>query len=264
MSGVIAGHVDDFFWAGNEKFKKKIIDPIRKTFKISSDLQDSFRFLGLNVKQYSSYIELNQETYAKSIKAIDISNKKNKTRVLSVEEKDRLRSAIGQLSWLGNQSRPDISANVCQLSGAYKDATVSDILLANKTIKKVSADNLSLYFPKLNLSELTIEVHSDASFKNLPNAGSQGGFIIFLCDNLGNATPIQWQARRIKRVVKSTLAAECLALVDALDYAYYIKRIIDEVLGLPKDRTKINCYIDCKSLHDVLHSSNNDRGCFSY
>ena len=46
-------------------------------------------------------------------------------------------------------------------------------------------------------------------------------------------------------------------MVDALDYAYYIKRIIDEVLGLPKDRTKINCYIDCKSLHDVLHSSNN-------
>ena len=257
LSGVIAGHVDDFFWAGNEEFRKKIIDPIRKTFKISSDLQDSFRFLGLNVKQYPSHIVMNQETYAKSMKPLEINNKQNKNRILSDEEKDKLRSAIGQLSWLGNQSRPDISANVCQLSGTYKNATVADILFANKTIKKVSCEDLSLYFPKLNLSKLTLEVHSDASYKNLPNAGSQGGFIILLCDDLGNAAPIQWQARRIKRVVKSTLAAECLALEDAIDYAYYIKCILDEVLGLSKGSSKINCYIDNKSLHDVLHSSNN-------
>ena len=38
----------------------------------SSDLQDSFRFLGLNVTQYTSHIVVNQETYAKSIKPTQV------------------------------------------------------------------------------------------------------------------------------------------------------------------------------------------------
>ena len=44
LCGIIAGHVDDFFWAGTADFKNQIIDSIRKMFKISSDLQDCFKF----------------------------------------------------------------------------------------------------------------------------------------------------------------------------------------------------------------------------
>ena len=134
---------------------------------------------------------------------------------------------------------------------------VADVAYANKTIKKVVCDNLSINFPILNLNRMTIEVHSDASYNNLPRGGSQGGFIILLSDDTGKSAPIQWQSRRIKRVVKSTLAAECLALEDAADYAYYVKCMITEVLGISSSRIKLNCYIDNKSLHDVLHSSNN-------
>ena len=110
---------------------------------------------------------------------------------------------------------------------------------------------------RIIINRITIEVHSDASYNNLPRGGSQGGFIILLCDDKGKSAPIQWQSRRIKRVVKSTLAAECLALEDAADYAYYVKCMITEVLGISSSRIKLNCYIDNKSLHDVLHSSNN-------
>ena len=255
LSGVIAGHVDDFFWAGTEHFKQQIIDPIRNMFNISSDLQDSFKFLGLFVNQTPGGITVNQHAYAKNIKTInDI--KGNKSRLLNEAEKEQLRSVIGQLSWLGNQTRPDISSNVCQLSGAYKEATVSDIVFTNKTIRKTVSDDVSLKFPKLDLKSLKLEVHSDASYNNLPNGGSQGGFIILLCDSSGKAAPIQWQSRRIKRVVKSTLAAECLALEEAADYAYYVKSMVTEVLALPTD-IELNCYIDNKSLDDVITSSNN-------
>ena len=57
-------------------------------------------------------------------------------------------------------------------------------------------------------------------------------------------------------MVKSTLAAECLALEEAADYAYYIKSMVTEILGI-SDNLSMNCYIDNKLLHDVLHSSNN-------
>ena len=60
-----------------------------------------------------------------------------------------------------------------------------------------------------------------------------------------------------KRVVKSTLAAECLTLEDAADYAFYVKCMVTEFLGVSSSQIKLNCYIDNNSLHYVLHSSNN-------
>ena len=37
----------------------------------------------------------------------------------------------------------------------------------------------------------------------------------YLCNKDGKTAPIQWQSRKIRHVVKSTLAAECLAQVEA-------------------------------------------------
>ena len=136
--------------------------------------------------------------------------------MLSKEEKDSYRRVIGQIGWDANQTRPDISYDACQMSIAYKNATVEDILKTNKTIKKMKRDKIAITFPSLSAIEKSmIIVHSDASFNNLPNGRSQGGFILFLCDQEGHAAPIHWQSKKIRRVVKSTLAAECLALQEA-------------------------------------------------
>ena len=57
----------------------------------------------------------------------------------------------------------------------------------------------------------------DTSFANLVNRGSQGGFVVFLCDDDGQYCPIVWQSQRLHRVVSSTLAAECLAAMEVAD-----------------------------------------------
>ena len=254
LAGLVAGHVDDFFWCGSDEFKTNVIDKIMSSFQISSDLHESFTFLGLKVHQLPSGIILNQDNYADKIQYLTQHTNASKLKELSCEDRDSLRSAIGQLSWIGNQTRPDVSSNVCQLSSNLKNATKSDVTFANKTIRKVRVDKLSLKFPKLDLSNLQLLVHSDASHNNLPNGGSQGGYIIFLGDQDGRVAPIQWQSKRIKRVVKSTLAAECLALEEAVDHAFYIKCMISEIMNV---EIPMHCSVDCQSLCDNLHSSNN-------
>ena len=107
----------------------------------------------------------------------------------------------------------------------------------------------------VNISGCRIVTFCDASFKNLPDEGSQGGFIIFLCDKEGNSSPIHWQSKKIKRNVKSTLAAECLALQEAAETAFYTKTILCEILNLNQRDIKIECYTDNKSLVDSVHSS---------
>ena len=100
--------------------------------------------------------------------------------------------------------------------------------------------------------DIHLECYSDASFANLGDCGSQGGFVIFLPDENGHRCPIMWKSRKVRRVVKSTLAAETLALLDAAESAVYIRRILEDI-GLDST-VPIRCLVDNKSLVDALRS----------
>ena len=130
------------------------------------------------------------------------------------------------------------------------------MIRANKVVKKLKSEVSPLVFQKINdIENSTILVFSDASFKSLPGGASQGGFILLLSDETGNICPLQWKSKKIKRVVKSTLAAECLALQEACETAFYLKSILAEILGIDISQIKIDCYTDNRSLRDSLHSS---------
>ena len=125
----------------------------------------------------------------------------------------------------------------------------------NKIIQRLEADNLRLYYPQISgLANCKIEAFADASFANLPDDGSQGGFIIFLKDVNNRRCPIYWESRKIRRVVKSTLAAETLALIDCAETAVYIQQIIKE---LSNCAIPIDCFTDNKSLLDSVQSKKN-------
>ena len=84
-------------------------------------------------------------------------------------------------------------------------------------------NEFKLIYQKLgNDNDLRIIVYSDAAHGNLPNGGSQGGYIIFLCGDQNMCVPLNWESKPIRRVVRSSLAAEALALADALDDAVYL------------------------------------------
>ena len=58
---------------------------------------------------------------------------------------------------------------------------------ANKNIKKAKREKSQICIPNLgNLGKLSIVAYSDASFTNLENGDSQGGYIIFVVDDKGN------------------------------------------------------------------------------
>ena len=80
-----------------------------------------------------------------------------------------------------------------------------------------------MQYPNLGNVELcSIICFSDAAFANLKNGLSLGGFIIFLYKSDENYGPVLWKSRKIQQVVKSTLAAETLAMEEALEKWYII------------------------------------------
>ena len=96
---------------------------------------------------------------------------------------------------------------------------------------------------------------TDAAFANLKNGGSQGAFIIFLYEN--KYAPITWTSRKLKRVVKSTLSAEKLALEESLETCFMVKSLLVELISKDNYQNIIpTCpYTDYKSLNDTINST---------
>ena len=133
--------------------------------------------------------------------------------MLFVKNKLLYNVLLDGLIWASSQTRIDLAFETCCLSTKLNSAKVEDLVDANKALKKLKNGMLIIVFPNLgNLTDLRLVVFADASYTNLPNGASQAGFIIFLANQTQSSCPISWASRKVKRIVKSTLAAETLSM----------------------------------------------------
>ena len=116
------------------------------------------------------------------------------------------------------------------VSGSVRDARVRDLITANKFFKILKSTEVVLSFLKIEAIASTALIwFSDASFGNLKCGGSQGGMIKE--GSNGKDMPVTWQSRKLRRVVKSTLTAETLALQEVSEVAFMIKCTLLEILN---------------------------------
>ena len=68
---------------------------------------------------------------------------------------------------------------------------------------------------------------SDAALANLNDSvSSREGYVILLVGFENKCLPVCWKANKIKRKVNSTLAAEALALKDAIDHCLLVRNLL--------------------------------------
>ena len=68
LQGIILVHVDDILYVGTKLFMEKVMGPFKTKLKISKDDSVAFRYLGVNIRQTSDGIELNQTQYLEGMK----------------------------------------------------------------------------------------------------------------------------------------------------------------------------------------------------
>lgn len=255
LIGVLTCHVDDILWGGTVEFENLVIAQVMQIFQISKSLSKAFTYVGVELAQQSDgSITLCQDSYARSISPIKLADLDLKDKHVKASDRlvSELRRACGQLNWLSCITRPDLAFDVSVLSSKLRDATVADIVYVNKTIRKVKNSSCRILFGKVDLKNAILRCYSDASFNILPNGGSQGGYIIFLEDSKGRCCPVEWKSNKIKRVVRSALAAESLACADVTDAGVFWAGALSEIL--PDTSIKKHSLTDSKSLFDNLQS----------
>ena len=115
-----------------------------------------------------------------------------------------------------------------------------------------------MLFPDISESQqifrLKIVVSTDASMGNINDGtGSVGAFIVLLMDDTGQCCPIAWSAYIIKRVVRSTLAAETLSLQEGLETGYYYREMLEDILGQERN-FKIEAFVDNRGVIEAILS----------
>jgi hypothetical protein len=256
--GMLASHVDDFIWSGTSEFEQCVINKIRTTFCVGKEFSLACQYIGMDLSCVEEQILLHQNHYAESVAPVELSKDRllQKESFLDDDEKHALRSKVGQLLWIAHQSRPDIVFDASSLAGRIKEAKVKDIIEVNKVVRKLKSENVQLKFQHVG-NDVQLIVFSDASLGNLPDGGTQGGhFIILLGDN-GLFSPICWQSKRIRRVVRSTLAGETLALSDGIDNCIFLGNLYSELTTgqIQHGLIPITCVIDNYSLFDAVKST---------
>lgn len=109
--------------------------------------------------------------------------------------------------------------------------------------KKTS--NVGLNFKTLDPSTVRLMVFTDSSFANLPDVKSQIGFVVVATDDSDNYNILHYGSSRCRRVARSVMAAELLALVYGFDQAFLVKKCLSDILGR---NISMDAFIDSRTL----------------
>eukprot|EP00435_Cladocopium_sp_Y103_P057754 s1878_g20.t1 len=213
LVGIMASHVDNLITCGEgpvyETAMKKLADLIYLKEKRST-----FRFCGKNVVQNEDFtvtIEQVDAIEALEYQVIDKAKRKNVNAPLNESEKTDFRALIGSMGWISRQTRPDVMVNVSMASQTMGDPRVKDVVELNKAVKMLKES-------------------PEAPWKFYPIRS----FLGQLCRLRGEATPVlllETTSSSIKRVCRSTLAAESNAFLMGVEAADYISALLREILN---------------------------------
>ena len=103
------------------------------------------------------------------------------------------------------------------------------MIQCNKIITKVGNNSYQLKYSSLK-GKPRLNVYTDASYGNLQNGGSQGGYLIFIAGEDNTFNLLSWQSKQLKRIARSTLTAETISLVDGVESAKRIKQLFNPLL----------------------------------
>eukprot|EP00435_Cladocopium_sp_Y103_P049938 s2127_g15.t1 len=281
LSGVLGIHVDDGIHGGDHYFQEQIAK-LEAKYPFGSKKSRSFTFTGIDMKQNpDNSIELSQSQYVKNISPIQIKPERRaqETEVVTEEERHLLRGLIGSLQYAAVHTRPDLTSSLSLLQSQINSATVSTLLMANKTLHTAKKHHdVNIRINPIAIEDLRFLAFSDASFASKAKPESYAGMIILAThkDISQNKScvisPLSWGTKKIQRVVTSTLSAETSALATTLDqltwvrvyWAWLLNSKIpwqkpETVKELPvamtvptvKFEEKDVAITDCKSLYDL-------------
>ena len=230
LTGLIAVHVDDLIVAGATAFEA-VLTKMKGKLSFGKWYVKEFDYLGRHVKQAEDFtIRISQPDYAGRVPGVPISKAELLLEDQPVSETTRadFRRTAGAACWLAKSSRPDLSFEVSWLQQSLSEATYSTVKHANTLIRRAQQYSYEIVIPGIDLSRAVVIAISDASPGKMPRQGSQGGMFLMMStpeitERSVPAACLFWLSHRLKRVARSSMATESMALCEATEHAEFLR-----------------------------------------
>ena len=283
LDGMIGVHVDDDLITGTDHFFDTVVKELRKRFNYGKWHQanrpgESFVHCGRRVTRgEDGSVHLDMQSYVESVLPIKLdSTRKAKTEAkVTHEERSSLWSKVPQLAWLVRGVNPYISFRVATLQQRLHDVdlTVEAVKEFNSTLADAKRRMPTHVFHPIPLRDAVVIAVGDASLGNVgkTKTRSQGGCVTLIGEARmaeegaeGRVSVVHWRSHRIKRVVRSTIASECFAAIEAVEEADIWRAHLAEAfhfhgkLDLKQWEAEVNSCVplvhvtDARSLFDLV------------
>lgn len=236
LLGACGVHVDDILGGGSPAMDD-VLEQLRKRLPFGDFRTYTIRYTGVEIRQNpATYcIEIGQETYIDSLEPVQ--TKTLGTSGTPLKEKTLLRTCAGQLAWIANSTRPDQSFLASYLQGVQDNGQVSHVQMFNKALREMKARKLCLTFPShVKVEDWRIMAIADAGWGTRSSGDSQGGYLLCLTDKSmidrkkAACWLVDWSSKKLRRVVRSAVAAETLAGQNGLDAIEFFQALLAETL----------------------------------
>ena len=159
-------------------------------------------------------------------------------------------SLRAKLQYLAGVTRPDIAGMIHLMAKQVKEPTkevyksMSDVIHYCQKTK-----TQGLKYVRLDPNSLRLILFTDSSFANAENFASQLGFVLVLADGNGNSNIVHFGSVRCRRVTRSVMASELLALVYGFDCSFVVKHSLDNILPT---KIPLDVFIDSRTVFNTI------------
>ncbi|CAK0899034.1 unnamed protein product, partial [Prorocentrum cordatum] len=231
LIGMTMAHVDDFIMAGDTSHPEwqDMVKQIRGLYKWGTweDMNDGLTSLeqrGVTIEESEQGFFLHQKSYIDKIKEVKAASgsKHRTTDSLKDSDKTVLRAFCGEIYWLGVNTMPFLLLWVADLQMKIPAGTHNLFTAANNIVKLVKQSrHMGIRIYRHALDDLAIFTWCDAAWASRPDGHSQGGHITAISSKaamdgkLSEFTVLDWGSKKLRRVARSSLAAEVQEAGDA-------------------------------------------------
>eukprot|EP00971_Amphidinium_carterae_P265861 5273952-Amphidinium_carterae.1 len=238
---VLLLHVDDGLMIADfgDKESHEVFEKVNARFSIKewSILRPGhpLTYLGLQIRQTQDGFTLCMQEYVEQkIQLVSVPRSSKDEEVLTAQQQKDYRSLLQRLAWPSRHVGIEHAYDCSSMAARSSEAKIKDLkelnALARRVLQSARAGEMVLHYQPIDLVEPWFVTTHDASFARETNGRSQAGHIVGITDKRisGGAAPFNvvcFNTHRLRRVVKSTLAAEASALVEGLDTMLYVRTL---------------------------------------
>ena len=234
---LLAVHVDDVRLVVDPEAQDEIRDKLNSLFSFGEwqKPEEWTKFCGRYERQLPDCsVQFQMDDYAERIIEPPL-RLPGQRHPLQPNEKKWIGTICGQLNWMARQCRADLSfgvSRVQQLAGVDDPGALAEL----KILVDRANVSTTIKYEHLgcDLAQMVMIAASDASFAGMPRGRSQGGCVVCLANpailhGTAKVSVLLWHSGLLKRVVRSSLAAEISQAALAMEEGDFCRALLAEM-----------------------------------